>query len=82
MQVFVPSDVEEAISRLPRHFIPRIRAAILALPRTWKFGKKLDGAFSAYRAIRVHPYRILYRIDNSRLLIFVIRVADRKDAYR
>jgi mRNA interferase RelE/StbE len=32
--------------------------------------------------IRVGDYRILYEVHDGRLLVLVIRIADRKEAYR
>jgi mRNA interferase RelE/StbE len=43
--------------------------------------KKLSASKSSYR-IRIGDYRILYRIADRELSIIVVRVADRKDAYR
>jgi len=41
---------------------------------------KLSGA-DKYR-IRIGDYRILYRIDGDELIVVVVRVAHRKNAYR
>ena len=43
--------------------------------------KKLQGFTNTYR-IKTGNYRILYRIEDKALIIEVIRVADRKNAYR
>ena len=32
--------------------------------------------------LRVGDYRIVYEVDKGRLLVLVIRIADRRDAYR
>lgn len=42
---------------------------------------KLRGASNLYR-IRHTDYRIIYSIDSGELIIFVIKVAHRKEAYR
>ncbi len=42
---------------------------------------KLRGADDVWRA-RVGDYRILYRIEKSRLLVLVIRIAHRRAVYR
>lgn len=42
---------------------------------------KLSGREELYR-IRQGPYRIIYTIEDERLVVIVIRVADRKEAYR
>ena len=74
--------VERAIVKLPVRDIARIREAILGLPHTWMHGKKLEGEYAGARVIRVWPYRIIYEVRKRKLLIVVLRVADRKDAYR
>ena len=43
--------------------------------------KKLTGADSLWR-IRVGAYRIVYEIQNAKLLVLVLRIAHRKDVYR
>jgi len=42
---------------------------------------KLSGHEELYR-VRQGPYRIVYTIEDDRLVVIVIRVADRKEAYR
>jgi mRNA interferase RelE/StbE len=42
---------------------------------------KLTGYPNLYR-IRVGNYRIVYEIQDAKLIIIVITVADRKDVYR
>ncbi len=43
--------------------------------------EKLEGAESLYR-VRVGDFRIVYQINDKRLLVLVVKVADRKDVYR
>lgn len=43
--------------------------------------EKLAGEQSRYR-IRAGRYRIVYSIGDTELLVFVVRVAHRKDVYR
>lgn len=42
---------------------------------------KLSGAEDLYR-VRQGPYRIVYSIEDDRLVVVVIRIADRKEVYR
>lgn len=42
--------------------------------------RKLEGDENAYR-IRVGDYRILYEIHDQVLVVIVLKVADRKEAY-
>ena len=43
--------------------------------------KKLSGGGSRWR-IRIGDYRILYEIDDSRMIVKVYRIAHRKEVYR
>ena len=43
--------------------------------------RKLENALDTYR-VRAGNYRIIYKIEDDQLLIEVIKVTDRKDAYR
>lgn len=42
--------------------------------------KKLSGS-ERYR-IRQGPYRILYAIEDDELIVYVVKIADRKNVYR
>jgi mRNA interferase RelE/StbE len=43
--------------------------------------EKLAGQDDRYR-IRVGRYRVIYAVEDSQLLVFVVRVGHRKDVYR
>ncbi len=42
---------------------------------------KLKGSDNLYR-IRVGPYRIIYTIEDDKLIVLVLEIGDRKDVYR
>ena len=42
---------------------------------------KLSG-FEDYWRIRIGSYRVVYQIRDNELIIFIIRIADRKDVYQ
>jgi mRNA interferase RelE/StbE len=70
------------IAKLPKQALRAIMERITALtdnPRPIDC-KKLSGE-EKYR-IRCGRYRILYLIEDEVLLIFVVKVAHRKDVYR
>ena len=77
-----PSAARE-LEKLPRQIIPRIVEAIKELAEDpYPQGvKKLIGFDHTYR-IRVGDYRILYNIYQDKLIIEIIRIRHRKDAYR
>jgi mRNA interferase RelE/StbE len=43
--------------------------------------KKLNGPESLYR-IRIGDFRVIYSIEDRKLLVLVIRVGNRRDIYR
>ena len=43
--------------------------------------KKLTGLDDLYR-IRVGDYRVIYQIQDDRLVVLVVRIGHRKDVYR
>ena len=80
--VRVRSSALRALSRLPRAEQVRIHAHVEALaeqPRP-PGAKKLSAAEGLWR-VRVGDYRIIYRIEDRALIVLVVRIAPRHDAY-
>ena len=82
-RLVIKASAAKEIERLPtkklrRAIIARIRA--LAEDPRPPGCVKLSGA-DKYR-VRHGAYRILYRIEDDRLIVVVVRVAHRKAAYR
>lgn len=44
--------------------------------------KRLQGEFRKYYRVRTGDFRIIYAIEDDRLVICVIRIGDRKEIYR
>ncbi len=82
-QIRIKSQAEKALAKIPNPHRRRIVQAIDALARSPRPEgcKKLTGADDAYR-IRVGDYRIVYEIVDKVLMVYIIRVAHRKDIYR
>jgi mRNA interferase RelE/StbE len=69
---------------LPKDALQRINAAMLLLaenPRPPK-AQRLQGNLRDYHRVRVGNYRIIYRIEDDRLVVCVVKIGDRKDVYR
>ena len=60
----------------------RIVAAIDRLSETPHLGTSLKGDLRGLRRIRVGDYRILYEVRDKELVVLVVRIAHRRDAYR
>ena len=61
---------------------PRLIAAIDQLAEQPHIGKLLKGDLSGLRRLRVGKYRIIYEVDDGKVLILILRVAHRKIIYR
>jgi mRNA interferase RelE/StbE len=73
----------KAMAVVPRRDQQRIRAAIDLLaddPRP-SACIALTGETGVYR-VRVGDYRIVYEVQDDRLLVHVVRVGHRRDVYR
>ncbi len=80
--VLIERYAQKQIMKLDKKVIPVIKAAIADLadnPRPYGY-KKLKGE-DAYR-IRVGDYRVIYEIDDGKIIITVVSVGHRKDIYK
>ncbi len=71
------------LKQLDRKSIPRVISAVESLS-TGPFPsgvRKLQGSDNTYR-VRIGQYRIVYEIFQGKIVIVIIRVRHRKDAYR
>ena len=81
-RIEIKKSAQKEIQGLPLQDLKRVVAKIQQLSTNPRMpdSKKLTSK-EQYR-IRVGPYRILYEIHDDVLLVMVVRVANRKDAYR
>jgi mRNA interferase RelE/StbE len=82
-KIEIKPSAEKEREKLPRQMIPRVVATIKGLAENpYPSGvKKLAGFERTYR-IRLGDYRILYDIFEKKLVIEIIRIRHRKDAYK
>jgi mRNA interferase RelE/StbE len=82
-QLIILPKAEKELKKLPKKDFEKVDEAILNLagnPRPAGC-KKLQGLIDIYR-VRIGDYRIVYHIKDRLLIIEVIRIANRKEAYR
>lgn len=82
-RIEVTRAAERDLRALPENVLKRVDAKILSLagnPRPDGV-KKLAGAESLYR-VRIGDYRIIYEIQDRAILIIIVRVRHRGEAYR
>lgn len=81
--VKIAKDAAKALASLPRKDQQRARAAIDLLSETPRPPTcvAVRGETNVYR-VRVGDYRIIYEVFDDRLIVHVVRVAHRREAYR
>ena len=77
---FKPS-AEKEIEKIDSRYKPRILEAIVSIRQDPYVGKKLEGERKGEWSYRVWPYRIIYKIYKSELLIIIIHVGHRQGVY-
>ena len=81
-RIELKKSAQKNLAQLPKDVQHRIGEAINALAHDPRPDgcKKLQGYEDTYR-IRIGDYRVIYEVHDGRLLIYVLRIADRKDVY-
>ena len=78
--------IKESAAKELRHVAKpdrvRIVAAIDRLAETPHLGAALKGELRGLRRLRVGDFRVVYEIRDEELVVLVVRVAHRRDAYR
>ncbi|MGD9928565.1 MAG: type II toxin-antitoxin system RelE/ParE family toxin [Mangrovibacterium sp.] len=80
--IFIERHAQKQLMKLDRKVIPALKKAIAELaenPRPPGY-IKLKGE-DAYR-IRAGKYRIIYEIDDDKIIVIVVAVGHRKDIYK
>ena len=76
----IKKPAKKFIDRLPKSEQSRIVAAIEKLPDEGDI-KPLHGHDNLYR-LRVGPYRLIYSVDNGKLIVYVADADNRGDIYK
>lgn len=80
--VRIKDSAAKEMGRLPRDVRERLIGAIDGLGDEPLAGSVLKGALRGLRRLRVGDYRIVYELLDDELLVLVVRVAHRREAYR
>ena len=82
-QIIFRRQAEKTLRRLPRDLLQRIERAISALAEEPQPSGcvKLVGYGNMYR-VRVGDWRIIYAVEDERLVILIVKIAPRGSAYR
>ena len=78
----IPKPIQKSIAKLDQKSQFRILRALDSLTRDPFCGKKLTGNLEGAWSIRAWPYRIIYIIDKSELIVVVLEVGHRQSVYK
>ena len=78
----IKSSAARDLERIPKADRLRLVQAIDRLRETPLAGGTLKGEFGGLRRLRVGHYRVIYEVFEKRLVVLVVRVAHRREAYR
>ena len=78
----IKESTAKELRRVAKSDRARIVAAIDRLAETPHLGAALKGDMRGLRRLRVGDYRVVYEIRDDELVVLVVRVAHRRDAYR
>lgn len=82
--IVIEGAARRSIERLPRDVQERVRSRIDALaenPRPHGV-KRLTGRTGDLLRLRVGDYRVIYRVEDARLVVVVVTVSHRREVYR
>lgn len=76
-----PAVALDDLPSIPRNIRDRIRKAIETrlLPDPVMAGKPLRQSLKGHRKMRVGDYRVIYRVDSSKIII--LKIGNRKEVY-
>lgn len=82
-KISLSNTAEKALKKIPRHDLRRVLAKLesLTIDPFPEGCKKLEGEAHAFR-VRVGIYRIIYDVIGTDLIIFVLKIAHRKEVCR
>jgi mRNA interferase RelE/StbE len=81
-RVVLTPAAEQQFGKLPSQAREMIAASLLALARNPRPPGSIKLAGADVWRIRVRQYRVIYQIQDTQLIITVVKIGDRKDVYR
>ncbi len=74
--------VTKDLSKLPKNIVAKALEIVeKELAKNPEAGKPLTGPYKGLWKYRLGDYRIIYTIERSKLVVFVLRIRHRKDVY-
>jgi mRNA interferase RelE/StbE len=80
-KIRLENQAKKELDRIPEEYRERILTVLPQLAQNPFVGKKLKGEYDGCYSYRVWPYRIIYRVYKSWLLVAVIHIGHRQSVY-
>lgn len=81
-KIKIEGRAKKQLNNIPAIYQDKFVRAIDSLQINPFRGKKLEGKLKGHYSIRVWPYRVIYSVYKSELIISIIDIGHRKDVYR
>lgn len=78
----VEKDLKKLHSKAQHRIFSFLRERLAPMAHPEKLGKQLKGEWSGLWRFRTGEYRIIAKLENETMVIFVLRVGHRKDIYK
>ena len=80
-EIIIENPAERFIKTLKKEEQKKILDVIEELSINPKKGKELVGRLTGLRSLRLSQYRIIYKVEDIKLIVFVLRMGHRGDIY-
>ena len=80
-KIILPENIQKSLNKLPKEVRERIVQKIYEI-REDPFRYVIPVKGTDYHRLRVGYYRVIMRIENSRMIIIVVRVDNRSNVYK
>ncbi|MDD4126074.1 MAG: type II toxin-antitoxin system RelE/ParE family toxin [Methanomicrobium sp.] len=80
-KIILPENIQKSLNKLPKEIRERIVQKIYEI-REDPFRYVIPVKGTDYHRLRVGYYRVIMRIENSRMIIIVVRVDNRSNVYK
>ena len=81
-QVILAKSAGKKLKKLPKKKRLGILKALKELEKDPYLGKPLIGELSGLFSLRIWPYRVIYRIEKSRLMVIILDIGHRQGIYK
>lgn len=81
-KILLAKSAEKELDKASQSVKEKVVAIFDVLQENPYAGKVLSGELIGLRSLKAWPYRIIYQIVETKLVVHIVRIRHRKDAYR